>query len=107
MEAKEKIENFFNKLDYSFNVLNYLDADDINKNRSFDYIREVLVKDGIFRREAEMIYYNNSSGYCSEILSILSNEKELINKFDWMESEITKFFESLEEDKNNKNEEKN
>ena len=112
METKEE---FFKSLDLDFNILDYIDLDNIE---SFEDLAEQL--EDKFAEIGEIIYYSNALNYLeendpslrestqianemgfeteninSELLASLHNEQRLREQFYELQDEIEDFFDNL------------
>ncbi len=118
---KTKIENFLSDLSTEIDILNYVDIDNIDMLNPFDSICEMIEDNNGF--DVEIIYYSNAIKFLaehdasleesleiaseygyeahnlnSEILASLLASKLARDDFYGLESEITDFFEDLEEE---------
>jgi len=117
MKREEKIEQFLNGLDCQIDILNYVEAENVN---SFDDISEQLEDVGAFDQEGEIIYYARAMEFLtandtslnrsmeiaaemglsteylnSEVLASLLNSQMIREEFYELEDEINDFFEEL------------
>ena len=118
---KTKIKDFLSELSTEIDVLNYVDIDNIDHNNAFDSIYQMIEDNNGF--DIEIIYYSNAIDFLaendpslqesleiasdygyeannlnSEILASLLASKLVRDDFYELESEITDFFEDLEEE---------
>ena len=124
METRaQKIEEFLKNLNTEINILDYVDTETVN---SYDDVRDQIEDNNGF--DIEIIYYSNAIEYLhkndpslqeslsiaedmgftpgnlnSEILASLLASQNARNEFYSLESEITYFFDELEEDEEEDN----
>ena len=123
----QKIEEFLKNLNTEINILDYVDTETVN---SFEDVRDQIEDSNGF--DIEIIYYANAIEYLSnndpsfreslsiaeemgftpgnlnsETLACLLASQNARNEFDSLESEITDFFDELEEDEEEDEEEDN